>query len=225
MKMIRIQTIFAFLISCSLSVSAQQMDRLTIPPTSETRVPVVAVNPLTVSIESGRFDPNPNCKKDVQTCFYDGWTATNQFQSGTPVWLKVTVLNHSDLTASDITELGSDYFIPDVHENTTGMRPKLTSWGCRVMPSDCPTHRSGSYALNPPGGYWEIPPGKSKSTFVAVARYFVFTNPGEYTVSVRSGGFNLTTEHDNFGLIAIDEKTAKRSGALSSGEVKFVIVK
>jgi hypothetical protein len=57
---------------------------------------------------------------------------------------------------------------------------------------------------------------------------YQLATPGEYTVSIQSDGFNLTTK-DNYDVAHggpfRDEKAVKRSGELKAGEVKFVIVK
>jgi len=147
------------------------------------------------------------------------------------VWVKITVLNHSDLFASEYFDVEIPAFRVDVSESATGIKPILTLEGCQLHRDDdrdrCPPIPVPKELLGI-GGYGKIQPHGSNSWIVEVTRTYWLVTPGEYTVSIWSDGFNLITK-DNYDVAHEgafrDVELVKRSGELKAGGVKFIIKK
>jgi len=165
MKTAKTQTVIPLMVVLSLSAIAQQTAKVSAPVGAEIFVPVVANNPLSVSVETGRLDPEPNCKKDVDGCFPKIWASTREFPLGSQIWIKITVVNHSaDLIANEYFYDGIPAVSVDVVEAATGLKPALTRAGCReragTRPDECPPLLDPR-ELSGSGGFLDIPPGKS----------------------------------------------------------------
>ena len=90
MKAIKFCTMISLLLVSYLAAIAQ--DASTVGSASSS-------SPLSISLETGRYDPEPGCKKEVDGCFPKLWTPERQFKVGSQVWVKITVVNHSDQVA------------------------------------------------------------------------------------------------------------------------------
>ncbi len=183
---------------------------------------------LSISIETGRYDPAPGCKKDVDGCFPKVWTSTSTFSLGTRVWIRATLVNRSGLTAYAEVYPELPPVQVDLVEERTGNRPSLTRAGCRLRPNTCapaqddPAH--GELILGGPHGAWIMPPGTSSATMVEITGQFVLSKPGEYGITAESGVFDLTAK-DNIDIDGpIDKAATKSSNRAQSEPVHFVVV-
>lgn len=182
---------------------------------------------ISISIETGRYDPAPGCKKDVDGCFPKVWTPTNTFTLGTRVWIRATLVNHSNLTAyaDEYPELPS---IPiDLVENRTGSSPRLTSEGCRLRQNACtpapgsPTQ--GPLILSGLSDRWILPPGAPHVAIEEVTRQFVVAEAGEYSITADTGMFYWTTS-DKIGPVGpVDKNFVRMSGTAESEPVHFIV--
>jgi hypothetical protein len=211
------------LIFCPLFVAGQE--------TASTSVGISSV-PFTVSIETGRLDPEPGCKKDSDGCLPKVWVSTGEYQSGSRVWLKITLVNRTDMTAIRQLHAGELLFWANVIEKKTGSNPSLTHDGCRLRPSLCnlpdydPTKEQSKYSGS--GWRWMIPPGVADSRIMEVTRLYDLTNPGEYNISAEITGFYFTAKENianSFFVKFIDKTAVKQGNEVNSDSIQFVIVK
>lgn len=182
-------------------------------------------SPLSISLETGRYDPEPGCKKEVDGCFPKLWTPERQFKVGSQVWVKITVVNHSDQVA--VVHFPAEFspFSIDVVESAVGRAPKRTKWGCWMKQSSCPPATEALPPVAVHGTFWEIPHGKSNYSILEITREYEITNPGEYTVSVETGGFELAAPSEGTHLgISREQSSAKHLGTFKTDEVRFQIV-
>jgi hypothetical protein len=209
----RIAVLLAFVLP--LHLHAQDMSK----PVTER-----ATNPLSISFETGRYEPEPGCKKEIDGCPEKVWTSTREFKLGSRIWVKVTVVNHSAQAAVLYETIGNDSFQVEVRESTTGAVPGLTQFGCAHSPS-CREERNLRGKISGPFRYWVIPSGQSGFRICEVTREFEITDPGEYSVSVEAGAFKLTAIENIVRNGYIDKNAAKPAGELIADGVGFVVVK
>lgn len=210
------------LVFCPLFVIGQE--------TASTSVGIPSV-PFTVLIETGRLDPEPGCKKDFDGCLPKVWVSTGEFKSGSRVWLKITLLNRTDMTAIRQISSGEMLFWANVIEKTSGMNPPFTREGCRLRPSLCnlpkydPTKEVSKFSG--PGQRWMILPGVADSRIMEVTRLYDLTKPGDYTVSAEIDGFNITAKENitnGYFVKYVDKTAIKQAKEVNSDAVTFVIV-
>jgi hypothetical protein len=216
MKAVRIYATFSLMVACLLNMAAQDAGKSN---------SVTPPNPISISFETGRYDIEPNCKNEAIGCLPRAWTPTREFKSGSSVWIKITVVNHSNQVA--VNNFPEEYppFVIGVIENASGKAPNRTRWSCWMRPSSCPPPVEKLPPVEVHDTYWEIPPGKSQSSILEVTREFEITNPGEYTVSVETMGFELTTAENTTHGMYRDRNLVKHIGAFKADEVRFVVVK
>jgi hypothetical protein len=136
-----------------------------------------------MSVETGHYDPEPSCRKEIDGCFAKVWTAAKEFKAGERVWLRVSITNRSDYALIEETRPEFPVVHIVVTDNATRSTAALTRKGCQLRP-DCVPRKgdpgTGDITLSGLGGAWIIPPGKSESTIVEITHEFSLTNPGTY---------------------------------------------
>jgi hypothetical protein len=180
-------------------------------------------SPLSISFETGRYDPAPDCKKEIGGCISKIWTSANTFKLGSKVWIRATVVNHSDLPATmGILPLPPHLLSIEVRE-PLGEEPGLTHWGCLIRPScreqmgpQDPIQFSGPTSL------WVIPPGKSDIVIQEITCEYELKNPGEYSVSIKI--ILELTEPENITPEALINNKAVKPAVASAAGLKFVVI-
>lgn len=154
---------------------------------------------IAVSIETGRYEPEPGCEKHAEGCLPKGWTATTEFSLGSHVWLRATFINHSTLTAYEFRRPEFPGFSFDVLDAQSA-RPHLTKEGCRQYPSLCTQSKDeaspGVTILGGGGVPVTIAPGGTTSLIEEISKPFMLSNSGTYTVSFTGAGFVLTPKNN-----------------------------
>jgi hypothetical protein len=193
-----------------------------LPLSSQVRFPWL--KPLAVSVDMGRYDPEPNCRKEVDGCFPKDWVATTEFQAGTPVWMKVTITNRSKMAAVSTTGPKNIWIRSLV--DATGTPSALTKEGCWTRDPACPYPRDNAIIMitAAPPEYWEIISRSSVTLFIEVSRDFVLQSEGEYVLSPEITGFFLTPSEKFFNPWQSDEKHAKPVAGLRMKALKFMVL-
>jgi hypothetical protein len=172
--------------------------------------------PLTMTFETGRFEPAPDCKKNSDGCFPNVFVPAREFKAGSVIWVRAISVNHSKFTAC----FGQNNFLVDVTENATGAKPKLVQHGDGII----------MITATPPEVNFCIAPKQTgTSLFVEVTHTYVLDLPGTYSASVYVPNVGLTTtgnlSSDPFHLdFYRDENSVKYIGKVESNTGQFVIV-
>jgi hypothetical protein len=173
--------------------------------------------PLTISFETGRYEPDPGCKRDLDDCLPKVFVPAREFKAGSKVWVKVTAVNHSRLTACS----GENNFLIDVTESATGAKPGLVQHGDGMI----------FITATPPEFNYCIAPKQTRSNLILeVTHTYMITSPGNYTASVYVPGVGLTKaenlKHDDPYHVDFfrDAKAVKYTGKIESEAGQFVVV-
>jgi hypothetical protein len=171
--------------------------------------------PITISFETGRFEPAPDCKKDGDGCFPKVFVPAREFKAGSIIWVKATAVNHSKSTAC----FGQNNFQVDVMENATGAKPKLVQHGDGMM----------IITATPPEVNFCIAPKQTgTSLFIEATHTYLLDQPGIFTASVYvpdvglTKAENLSSEPFRVDFYR-DAKAVKHIGKIESEKGGFVI--
>jgi hypothetical protein len=175
--------------------------------------------PLAVKFEIGRYDPDPGCSKEVESCFPKVFTPRREFKSGARVWVRVTLINRSRLEACTETRP-----VAVVFDNATGAEADR-------VPPDPNAPPFLFTAATPPAVNFCIAPRQSDSSRILEAsRTYLLSKPGPYTVRivVPDMGFtkpqNVTDENPLRFHAFRDEKAVRHTGKIESEPGQFVVV-
>jgi hypothetical protein len=197
---------------------------------NQTEVPVgvpVSSMHVSMSVETGHYDPDPSCKKEIDGCFPKVWHPSPTFEPGSRIWLKVTLFNRSKLAL--VSEMRPEYppVRLTVRNKSTGSSAKLTRKGCQLRPGICVPQEGDTgmadIILSGLSSTWIIPPGKSESTIVEISEEYAPNDPGIYTASVDSQAFCVASMSQMAAGAPIDTTGLKPAGLFKSNEVSFTV--
>ncbi len=213
MKSKRVRIAFLLYLTCSLSIIAQDASN------------VSSSNQLSVSIETGLYAPKTGCNTAQNGCLPEAWTPTREFITGSSVWVKFTVVNHTDQIAIAHYLAGFSPFGMQVNENTFGMEVPRTELGCWVRPiSSCLAPKDGmEHHIKGKSLFLEILPGESKDFIAEVNSEYLLAKPGNYTVLASMGQLDMTTRENTFHGMYRDRSIVKRSDEVRANEITFII--
>jgi hypothetical protein len=205
MKIAAIRIALSFSCSCLLVTAAPQASRVEASRSKQ---------PLSISFEAGRFEPDPSCRKGVQFC-PKVFVPAREFKAGSAIWVKATAVNYSKLTAC----FGQNNFLIHVFDSATGAEPKLVQHDGIPMITATP----------PDVNYCIAPKQTSSELFREATAKYVLTDPGTYMASAfvpdigLTKAENLMSEPMNIDSYR-DAKAVKHIGKIESETGQFVIV-
>jgi hypothetical protein len=181
-----------------------------------------------MSIETGRYEPEPNCKKDIDGCFPKVWTASRTFKPGSRVWLRVTLVNRSGQALIEETHPEFPPVRLTVIEKSTGSAARLTRKGCQLRPGICVPDKGApgfeDLVMSGLGSVWVVAAGKSEGTIVEITREYAPASPGVYQVSADSQAFCLIPMAELADSTPVDTTGLEPAGLIKSGAVDFTVI-